>query len=66
MRMLELRRELNLTFEPFDTHPGRHLGWQHLDDHGALEPHLLSEEDAAHPATAELALDGVGTAKMGL
>jgi hypothetical protein len=35
-------------------------------NHRALEPHLPGEEDAAHPAPAESALEPVCTAEIGL
>ena len=42
--------------------PAADLGREHLDDDLPAEPRLLGEEDAAHPAAAELALDAVGVA----
>ncbi len=64
--VLELGREVDLALEAVDTYAGRQLGRQDLHDHRALEPHLFGEEDAAHPAAAELALNGVGSAEVGL
>jgi hypothetical protein len=64
--VLELGRDVDLALEAVDAHPGRHLGREDLHDDWTLEPHLLGEEDAAHPAAAELALDGVSAAKLGL
>src|SRR5689334_19081058 len=66
MRVLQLRRELDLALEPVDTDPGCHLGREHLHDHLPPEAHLLREEHAAHPAPAELALDAVGSGEHGL
>jgi hypothetical protein len=63
---LELGREVDLALEAVDAHPRCHLRRQDLHDDRALEPHLLGEEDAAHPAPAELALDSVSAAEMGL
>jgi hypothetical protein len=49
-RGLKLGREVDLALEPVDAHPRRHLRRRDLHDDRALEPHLLDEEDAAHPA----------------
>ena len=57
--MLQPRRELDLALEPVAVDAGRHLGRQHLDDHAAAERGLFRQEDAAHAAAAELALDTV-------
>ena len=57
MRVLQLRGDLNLAAEPVDVHPGE-LGVQHLHDHLTVEGALAGEKHAAHPAAAELALNG--------
>ncbi len=64
--MLELGGEVDLAAEPLDAHPGRQLGQQYLDDDPALERRLQRQEDAGHPAAAELALDPVGIAERAL
>ncbi len=63
--MLQLGGELDLPLEPLLIHLGGHLGRQHLDDHLARESDLLGEEDATHPAAAQLALDAVGVTQGG-
>lgn len=62
VRVLEAGREQDLPLEPVHAHAGRHLRWEHLDDDLPAESGLLGEEDVAHPAPAELALDAVGVA----
>ena len=57
--MLQLRGEADLTLEPLHVHPRCHLGREHLHHHLAAEPHFLGEEDSAHAAAAELALEAV-------
>src|SRR5690606_40416748 len=56
----------DLALEPVHVHRGRHLGREDLDDHLPADPHLLGEEDVAHPAAAELALDAVLVAEVAL
>ena len=57
--MLQPRRELDLALEPVAIDARRHLGREDLDDHAAAERGLFREEDPAHAAAAELALDAV-------
>ena len=52
--------ELDLALEPLGADAGGELGRQHLHDDLAAERGLVGDEDARHPAAAELALDGVG------
>ncbi len=66
MGVLKLGRELDLALETLGAHAGRHRRRQDLRDDRTPEPHLVGEEHAAHPAPAELALERVSTAGMGL
>ncbi len=66
MGVLEFGREVDLALEAVDAHARRQLGRQDLHDDRPLEPHLLGEEDPAHPTAAELALDGVPATEVGL
>ena len=59
----ELGGELDLAAEALAVDPGGELGRQHLDHDLAAEGVLAGHEDATHPPTGELALDGVGGAK---
>ena len=58
--MLELRRELNLSLEPFDGDALRELGRQHFDDDFAPERRLRRDEYARHAAAPELTVEPVG------
>ena len=63
VRMLQPRREGDLTPEPLERHVAGHLVRQHLDHDLAIERHVGRDEHARHPAAAELALEGVGAAQ---
>ncbi len=63
VRVLEASRERNLASETLDAHHRGRLGRQHLDDDATVERHLLREEDARHPATAQLARNRVRDAE---
>lgn len=58
MRMLQPRRETDLALEPSDVHVSGELRRENLDHDRTVQPEVLGDEDAAHPA-AELALDAV-------
>ena len=53
----------DLALEPLGAEPLREVGREHFHDDLALEPLLVGDEDAAHPAAAELALEAVGVAE---
>ena len=57
--MLEPRREPHFPLEPLGGEHLGHFGRQHLEDDAPAERGLLGEEDVAHAAAAELALDAV-------
>ncbi len=59
MGMLQRGGQPDLTLEPLGAHARRQLGREHLHHHLPAEPYFLGEEDAAHAAAAELALDTV-------
>ena len=60
------RGELDLALEAVDVDALRQFGRQDLDDDLARPSAFFGDEDARHPAAAELALDGVGRAECGL
>ncbi len=62
VRMLQAGGESHLTLEALDAHGGGGLRGEDLHDHLALDLHLFGEEDATHPAPAELAQDPVAGA----
>ena len=66
MRVLETGGEPDLALEALDVHRGAGLGRQHLDHDLAAEPDLFGEEDATHPAAAQLPQDAVGVPEGGL
>jgi hypothetical protein len=66
VRVLEPRREADLALEPLGGERLGEVGVEHLHHHLAPERRLVGDEDAAHPAAAELALDGVGGAERPL
>ena len=55
--------EPDLALEPVCADSGRQLRAQNLHDDLPSEPHLVGNEDAAHAAATELALDGVAAAQ---
>ena len=59
VRMLQLRRHLDLATESLAIHSRREFRREHLDDHFAIERPLHRKKDAAHPAAQELALEHV-------
>ena len=63
VRLLERRGELDLALEPLGRDRRGELGGEHLHDDLSAEPVLGGDEDARHPAAAELALDRVGAAE---
>ena len=66
VRLLERRRRADLALEPLGADAGGELGRQDLDDDLASEPRLVGDEDARHPAAAELALERVGSTQRRL
>jgi hypothetical protein len=66
VRVLQLGGELDLAAEAVDVEPGGEVGWQNLDDDLAVERDFGGDKDAAHAATAQLALDPVGVAECRL
>jgi hypothetical protein len=66
VRVLQPRREEDLPAEPVHGDRRRQLLPHQLDDDAPLQPRVVGDEDARHPATRELALDGVaGTQRLG-
>ena len=63
VRLLQRGDRPDLALEALDADALRELGRQHLDDDLPLEPRLFGDEDAAHAAAAELALEAVGVAE---
>ncbi len=63
VRLLQRGDRPDLALEPLGAEPLREVGREHLHDDLALEPLLLGDEDAAHAAAAELALEAVGVAE---
>ena len=61
--MLELGGELDLAAEAVDVDAGGELGREHLDHDLPARAPFLGQEDAAHPAAAELALEAVRAAE---
>jgi len=61
--MGEPGREADLLAEAIGADRVRQLGGQELDDHLAVERGLGGEEDARHPAAAQLALDRMRAAQ---
>jgi hypothetical protein len=62
MRMLELGGELDLALEADRTDGARPLRGEDLDDHRPAERAVGRQEQAAHPAAAQLALELVRSA----
>jgi hypothetical protein len=66
LRVLELRRELNLPFEAVSADPSRQLGREHLHNDAAPERLFDRDEDTRHPAAPKLPLEGVRRTEGGL
>src|SRR5262249_31313568 len=67
VRMAELRRGAGLAQKPLaERWVCGKLGWQHLDRHRAVEPHLVSEINDPHPSAAQLTFERVPARKGGL
>ena len=56
MRVLELRRDLDLTAKSVTVHPGGEVRRKHLDHHIAVERALCRQKHSAHTAARQLAL----------
>jgi hypothetical protein len=65
VRMLELRRELDLATEAFAVHAGREFRRQDLHHHLPVQRLLRSDEHPAHATARELALEDVIVAEGG-
>src|SRR5205085_3481619 len=61
VRVLELRREADLSEKPLGTEDGGKLRAEHFERDGAVVLEISGEIDRGHPAAAELALDRVTT-----
>ena len=57
MRVLELRADLDLAAEALVVHPRRELGREDLHHDLPLQRHVGGDEDARHPAAAQLAFE---------
>ena len=66
VRMLQLRRDLDLLLEARRAHLARQLGRQHLDDDLPVQRSLRRDEQPAHPAAAQLTLEHVRVAERRL
>src|ERR1039458_4458192 len=66
IRVLQSGNGLDLALEPLDTDPLRQFGQQDLHHDLPLEPQLLGDEHARHPAAAKFTFQGVATAEGGL
>ena len=64
--MLQVRGELDLLLESGGADFARELGWEQLDHDLTVERCLVRQEQAAHPAPAQLLLDPVRVAERGL
>ena len=65
MRVLKLRRDLDLPLEPLTVHPGGQLRRQDFDDYLSSQGVLGRGEYAAHPAAYQLVVDPVGGGERG-
>src|SRR5215210_6684458 len=63
VRVLESGGQCHLALEPASRYTRRQIGMQHLDHDAPPEPRVVREENARHPSTTELTLDGVGPAE---
>ncbi len=59
MRVHEARSRFHFAKEPIGAHRVGQLGMEHLERDLATVLHILGEIDGRHPATSELALDGI-------
>ena len=66
VRLLQRRRELDLTREALGAERGGQLRRQQLDHHVAAERFVARHEHARHAAAAKLTLERVGSAERGL
>ena len=66
VRLLQRRRHSNLALEPLGADAGGELRREDFDDDLAAEADFVGDEDARHPAAAELALERVGSAQRRL
>jgi hypothetical protein len=64
--MLQAGGETAFPMEPLGIDLGGQLGRQHLDHYPPVERGLGRDEDPAHAAATELALDPIGRPKRGL
>ena len=62
VRMLEARRQLDLTTKTLGADPLRELGCEDLHDDASAQRPLFGKKNARHSTTAELPLDGVDVA----
>jgi hypothetical protein len=58
--MLELSRELDLPLKTLGAYAGGKLGCEDFYSDLTSERDFFTDEDAAHPSAAELALYGIG------
>ena len=59
MRVLQLGRYLDLAAESLVVHAGSEFRRQHLHDHLPAQRHVGRQEDTAHSATGQFALERV-------
>ena len=65
VRMLQVRRGLDLGEEPLGADHGGQFRPQHLDGNPAVVPQVLREVDRCHAAGTQLPLDAVAVGKRG-
>ena len=63
VRLLEAGDRSDLALEPLGAQPLRQVRRQHFYHDLSLEPHLFGDEDAAHAAAPELALQSIRVAE---
>src|SRR5437868_10592559 len=66
VRVLQACGELDLAPEAFDVDAGSEVGREDFHDDAPPESALLRDEDTAHAAAGQLALDDVGAGEGGL
>ena len=66
VRMLEVRRDRDLTLEARGVHIARELGREDLHDDLAVEGEIRREEQPAHPAAGKLSLHAIPVAEQRL